>query len=179
MKHTRFIIALICLIIPLQVFSWEFEKINLDEYDKKIISEKQIRFVNKKNPQRVIHLQIGPYDQSFKWKNETLKDDVDAMFNKRKVAYDLLGFSDVHFNTYELAEVPVGSLRLPQLNIYGSYKKANGNKTYFLETNIYFKESFFQIKIIDSSKEIKKNITEKEVGFILAQIKTNEMETKK
>ncbi len=154
--------------------SIEFEKMALAGYDKEILSEKQIRFVKKGNAKKVVHLQVGPYEPKALWKEETLKKDVEEMFQTRKDMYKIFGFSDIDFYDYKLAKLGA----LPRLDIFGSYKKINDKKVYFSESNIYFKNNFLQIKIINEFPDEKGKIAEKEVNDVVTAIKAQDLEMK-
>lgn len=155
-------------------YAIEFEKMNLSGHDKEILSEKQIRFVKKGNPKRVVHLQVGAYEPKALWKEETLKKDVEEMFQTRKEMYKIFGFSDVNFYEYKLGKIG----ELPKLDIFGSYKKINNKKVYFSESNIYFKTKFLQVKVINEASDDKGKITEKEMNDILVEIKAQDLEMK-
>lgn len=165
---------LLCTLMSFTVHSIEFEKMNIEGYDKKILSEKQIRFVKKDDPKKAIHLQVSPYDPENLWKQETLKKDIEGMFETRKDMYNIFGFSDVNFYDYKLTKLK----ELPQLNIFGSYKKIDNKKVYFSESNVYFTKSFLQVKVIQEAPTDSGKISQKEVDGILAQIKAQELEVK-
>ena len=165
-------VLFVCLLMSASAHSIEFEKMTIDGYDKKIISEKQIRFVKKDNPKKAIHLQVNSFDPKNAWKEETLKKDMEGMFETRKDMYKVFGFTDVTFYDYKLKKFQ----NLPQLNIFGSYKKIDHKKVYFSESNIYYAQNFLQVKVINESPSDAGKITDKEMESILNQIKAQELE---
>ena len=169
-----FTVSLVALLLSFSAHAILFEQMAIDGYEKKIVSEKQIRFVKKNNSKKVIHLQVSHYDPKNLWKEETLKEDIDKMFDTRKQMYKIFGFSDVDFYDYKLTKLA----ELPQLDIFGTYKKLNDKKVYFSESNIYFATSFLQVKIMAESEKETAKITEKEIKNILMQIKAQELEVK-
>lgn len=170
----KLIYVLMSFVFVFPVFSIEFEKMNLVGYNKEILSEKQIRFVKKDNPKKVVHLQVNSFEPKALWKEESLKKDVEEMFQTRKEMYKVFGFSDVNFYDYKLSKLGV----LPKLDIFGSYKKINNKKVYFSESNIYFQKNFLQVKVINEFPDDKGKIPEKEVSEILAEIKAESLEIK-
>ena len=147
---------------------------NIEGYEKKIMSEKQIRFVKKDNPKKAIHLQVNSYDPKNTWNEANLKKEIEAMFDTRKDMYKIFGFSDIHFYDYKLTKYK----NLPQLNIFGSYSKIDLKKVYFSESNIYFSQNFLQVKIIQEAASDSGKILVKEIDGILMQIKAQELEIK-
>lgn len=161
-----------CLLFSFKAYSIEFEKMNIEGYDKKIISEKQIRFVKKDNPKKAIHLQVESYDPKNTWNETNLKKEIEAMFETRKDMYKIFGFSNVNFYDYKLSKYK----DLPHLNIFGSYNKIDNKKVYFSESNVYFSKNFLQVKVIQEETTNFGKITSKEMDGILAQIKAQELE---
>lgn len=161
-------------VMSTNAYSIEFEKMTIDGYDKKIISEKQIRFVKKDNPQKAIHLQVNTFDPKNTWKEETLKKDIEGMFQTRKDMYKVFGFTDVNFYDYKLKKFH----DLPILNISGSYKKINHKKVYFSESNVYYVQNFLQVKVINEASTDSGKIADIEMENILRQIKAQELEMK-
>ncbi len=172
MKKTTALLA--CLLVSTSAYSIEFEKMNIDGYDKKIISEKQIRFVKKDNPKKAIHLQVNSYDPKHTWNEANLKKEIEAMFETRKDMYKVFGFSDINFYDYKLTKFE----KLPQLNIFGTYKKIDNKKVYFSESNVYYAQNFLQVKVINESPTDSGKISAKEMDGILTQIKAQDLEVK-
>jgi hypothetical protein len=178
----RYILAVTFLIFTFNAKAIEFEKISIKGYEKKIISEKQIRFVKSDNPKKAIHLQVSTYDPQHTWKQETLKKEIVEMFDTREKMLKIFGFHDIQFYDYKLLSLK----KLPQLNIFGTYKKIDNKKVYFAETNVYFSQEFLQVKVIseqldgqDKNKDKikdKNNISEKEMEMLLAEIKADELQ---
>lgn len=160
------------LLITTNAYSIEFEKMTIDGYDKKIISEKQIRFVKKDNPKKAIHLQVNSFEPKNLWKPETLKKDIESMFETRKDMYKVFGFTDINFYDYKLKKYQ----NLPLLNIFGSYKKIDHKKVYFSESNVYYAQNFLQVKVINEATSDSGKISEQEMDSILSQIKAQELE---
>lgn len=169
-----FTVPMAVFFLSFSAYAIEFEQMSIDGYEKKIVSEKQIRFVKKNNSKKVIHLQVSHYDPRNLWKEETLKEDINKMFGTRKEMYKVFGFSDVDFYDYKLTKLA----ELPQLDIFGTYRKINDKKVYFSESNIYFASSFLQVKVMTESEKDSAKITEKEIKNILTQIKAQELEVK-
>jgi hypothetical protein len=139
--------------ISANVFALEFDKINIEKYQKRILSEKEIRFFKKELP--IIHLKIEKILVQEPWKEETLKEEVQKMFEKRKSIYTVFGFKDINFTNYGLTKT---KLLKPVLTLFGSYKKINNRTIYFAERNIYYKDNFLQIKLLSEKEEI--NVSE-------------------
>jgi hypothetical protein len=170
----KIFILFACYIVSINAYSIEFEKMNIEGYDKKIVSEKQIRFVKKNNPRKVIHLQVNSYNAKKPWTETTLKKDVEEMLETRKEMYKVFGFSDVIFYDYKLAKFN----KRPQLNIFGSYKKIDDKKVYFSESNIYYTHDFLQVKVINEAPDDSGKIKQKEMDDILVEIKAQDLELK-
>lgn len=83
-KSMSCLVFVIICFFTIDLWAIEFEKMTIKDTDKKIISEKQIRFENKKQSKEVIHLQISSIDDENKWKSETLDRDIKKMFTIRK-----------------------------------------------------------------------------------------------
>lgn len=156
------LLLLSILIISFNAFSASFEEINLQSFDKDILSERQIRFVDKSDSKNVVHLQVEKFDPQNRWTEKTLKKDVESMMTTRRSMYEMFGFSNVTLDHYDLKEF--GSH--PQLNLYGSYIKFKKAKVYFAEVNIYFSQNFLQVKILSE----KEKLTEGDVQKIVKQI---------
>ncbi len=170
MKYAYGVLALVCL--SMNAYSIEFEKMEIKGYEKKIISETQIRYVKRTNPKKVIHLQVSQYNPENLWKEETIKDEISKMFETRKSMYKVFGFSDIEFYDYKLANTKTH----PRLDIFGSYRKINDKKVYFSETNIYFEKKFLQVKIINEAQTDSGKIPKVEIDNVLVQIKAQELE---
>lgn len=170
MKYAYGVLALVCL--SFNAYSIEFEKMDIKGYEKKIISETQIRYVKRTNPKKVIHLQVSQYNPENIWKEETLKKDINKMFETRKDMYKVFGFSDISFYDYKLTTTKTH----PQLDVFGSYRKINDKKVYFSESNIYFDKKFLQVKIINEAETDSGKIPQTEIENVLVQIKAQELE---
>lgn len=158
-------------LLGLNVYSKSFESITLEGYDKESLSAKQIRFISKKNPNQVIHLQVDKYDLVNLWDQKTLEKDVESMLKTRKTIYETFGFSEVNFTGYSLDKI---AHNISRLQVLGNYVKLNQKKVYFSETNIYYQKNFIQIKILNESMKISKDDIEK----IFKQIEPLELEMK-
>lgn len=146
MKNLVFLI-LFAQLLFVTAEALEFEKISLSGFDKKILSEKQIRFAQKSGMK--IHIQVEMSDPALLWKADTLAKDVEAMMEKRRTIYKVFGFKDIKLDNYKLGKNPQGK---NSLSLFGSYKKLNDKTVYFAERNIYLNKNFIQIKILDEKK---------------------------
>jgi hypothetical protein len=163
------LLAPFMIFISLNVQAFEFESLDFQGFQKEILSERQIRFVDKTNPVHIIHVQVEKYDPVNLWQEKNLKKDIEGMFQTRKEIYKIMGFSDIDFYHYELKKT---ANKLPLLNIFGSYIKFKKKKVYFSESNIYFKKNFIQVKIINEAGKI----SAEEVEKILGQAKVSDLE---
>ncbi len=154
------------------LYAVEFEKMLLAGYEKRILSEKQIRFESKTQPKDVVHIQVHSIGSESKWKAETLDKDIKVMFKNRIEMYEIFGFKDVKFSSYKLAEYE----KMPILYLLGSYKKINNKKVYFAEGNLYFKEHFLQVKLIRESEKESDAWKQSDLDKILKEIKGHELE---
>lgn len=170
----KLIIGVYLAFFASNVFATTFEKITIAGHEKNIITEKQIRFENSKNEKSVIHLQVSSISEEHKWVKATLDEDIKKMFQNRLEMYNILGFSNVEFSSYKLSDFE----KLPILFILGSYKKINNKKVIFAEGNLYFKDSFLQVKIIKEPTKDSEKMTFDDITKILKEIKAHELEIK-
>jgi hypothetical protein len=161
------------MVISLKIHASEFEKISIVGFEKEILSERQIRFFNKKNPSLVLHIQVDRFNHEESWTEKNLKKDINKMFENRKTIYGIFGFSNIEFSDYSLTSI--GSNNTHQvLTILGKYNKLSNKNVYFMEKNIYFNENFLQIKIIKENTKI----TNEEIELYTNQIHPLEVDIK-
>ena len=130
--------------ITLQLtFAKGFEDISLSSFEKEKISSSHYRFF-KKGSDLSIHVQTEQFDPKSLWRPESLDQDVRVMFDKRQLAYSLLGFSEAQVERYSFQD--------RTFTLEGSYVRLSGKKINFIEKNFYYQNSFLQIKMIGHEK---------------------------
>jgi hypothetical protein len=140
-----------------------WHSIELKGFQKENISESQIRF---KSKNIVMHIQTDKFEKA--WNPKNLKQEIDEMYKSRHSMYELMGFSEVEFESYKLDEIN----KHQELKIFGSYKKPDDQKVYFIEDNIYFEKKFIQIKILNTEKKLENSDLEN----ILKEINISKVE---
>jgi hypothetical protein len=129
-------------------FAMNWQTIELKGFQKEKISDLQIRF---KSKNLAVHIQVDTFEKP--WDPKSINQDIDEMFKKRIPMYDFFGFSEVQYENYKLDNIN----NHQDLKIFGSYKKPDNKKIYFIENNIYFAKKFIQLKLISQEKKININ----------------------
>lgn len=160
----KYILLVGLILTSSPIFAVKLADINLNQFEKEKLKENQIRFSSKDKIK--IHLQTNEFEH--KWEEKTLEKDIKEMYRIRKSMYDLMGFSDVNFNSHKLSQIS----KHQTLTIKGDYKNPEDKKVYFAEINIYFAKKFLQVKIINENNEVK----ESDIEEIIKQIPIENLE---
>lgn len=153
-------------LISTNLWGVEFSNLHMKDFNRDIISPKHLRFTNKNI---VIHLTQENRSNKQEWKNETLKKEIEVMFNTRKKISNLMGFKEMNFENYNLSKF---DNRYDQLKIWGQFKDPSNKTKWFLEDNIYFLKDVIQVKLYSDTEKI----TDDYLTQTLAQLKLNTLE---